>query len=252
MTLPSRHHRSFPLKVDIMSGNWLWKIWDLRIPVCLLLGILSILALTLSSMSVPEWVTIGHRDFTISGGLLRCTDCPGDLQGKWYGDIVRSELCHPVAQGMQGLCQLLEDLGTAGILFLVGNLLTVVGLLAWVGLLIAKLAGRYDHPCVSSSLCILTTLLHLLSLFLWELLSQASFSHCENILFDNKRPEICISTGPIISFSAILLGFAVVMGFLCYLRASKVEPATEEVSTAAIRFTFGNPADLSRFKDKSR
>ena len=221
------------------------KLWMARLPLFLLLSVLVTFSVALASIPV-SWVTLGHDDFTITGELLRCSDCPAGLQGKWYRDIAKSDLCEPVKEGMEGLCRLLEDLGTAGMLFIVGEVIAVVGLAAWFGLIIAKIWGIYDHKWVLLSVSGAAVCLQALSLLLWVLVSKAVYSDCTNLQFDNQRPQVCISAGPSLALAAVLLSccsFSLLL--FTWYRCSSQQPPPAAASTTSVRFTFGNIADLS-------
>lgn len=221
------------------------KLWRVRLSLSLLLAILGVFVLALASISVSAWVTLGHDNFTITGGLLNCTDCPGDLQGKWYRDAVNSNLCSPVKEGMEGLCELLADLGLAGVLFIVGQVVAIMGLGAWFGLIIAKILKVYHRNWALISVSGAVVCLQSSSLIIWITVSKAVYSDCTNLQFDNKRPQVCISTGPSLALTAALLSpliFAVMI--FAWYRCPLKQPSSD-VSTTAIRFTFGNISDLS-------
>ena len=221
------------------------KLWRLRLPLSLLLAILVAFVLALASISVSAWVTLGHDDFTITGGLLNCSDCPADLQGKWYRDAVKSDLCRPVKEGMEGLCELLADLGLAGILFVVGQVIAVVSLGAWFGLIMTKVLGIFHRNWVLLSVSGAAVCFQGFSLILWITVSKAVYSDCTNLQFNNQRPQVCISTGPSLALTSALLSlltFAVMV--FAWFRCPLKQPSTD-VSTTTVRFTFGNVSDLT-------
>lgn len=205
-----------PLKESAFEGKaqvktlckvrlWFWWL------VCLGLVVFE-MGLILTCLAIPSWVHQGKGKHQLNGGLFKCYDCHGDLEGKTYQQFLNQDYCD--ADGISGLCDTIENLNTAGILFLSLSGIALVFILLWGIYVVLKLQGRFlDLPStVFYLLSASRTSIMLLAVALWRIISQArlydSNDDCDEIGIVEQE-NICATDGPSYAISMCLVLVAV-------------------------------------------
>lgn len=231
-----------------MSSETLRKLRRKALPLALLVLLLLVFALSVASLSLQEWVSLGHDDFLIEGGLVRCSHCPESMRNQWYHDIASSNYCSASNPSMSGICELIDDLNIAGILFIVSELLAVLALLGWVSLLAGKVLGAKPSNWLLYATAGSATFMHVFGVLAWMGVSEARYDDCRDLRFNGDRPNVCITVGPTLALvSTCLYALCVSMLIiLLYNRHPSLQQA--EVPSTTMRFTFGNMTEMSESK----
>jgi hypothetical protein len=195
----------------------------LRLWWFIFLGLMAfLLILIIGCLATPRWVFQGDGDFELQGGLLKCTDCPGDLDGETYKDIIDDDdYCDN--QVYDGLCDTIKKLQGAGGAYLAFSIFTIIVLLGWsVFFIFAIFKKKFPGPhWIPYLFPVVTLVLNFLAIASWGGASEAKFKDKDNcdMMSLSDEEDICATDGPGLALFIFLLlilygGFFSVIHFL--------------------------------------
>ena len=173
----------------------------------LLLALLAVIfILCIGCLGSPHWMDLDNDAVSITGGLMRCSDCPGAWDQASYDEIAHYLSDTDYSAGLQDLFEELRDGGAAYVFF---ELLSLLFLNLWAGAVMLLLVNN-KNPKVNLALYAfpgLAFLLHFLALVIWAGVSKAKFDeNCSGLsLLSGGRPTVC--AGPALALSIATLVF---------------------------------------------
>lgn len=199
---------------------------SLKIWLFLFIGLMGFLfILIIGCLATPRWAYQGDSDLELIGGLLVCTDCPGDLDGEKYADIIDDDdYCD--SDNFDGLCDVITKLERAGGTYLAFSIFTIIVLLVWTAFLALNIfKKKFPGPAwIPYLFPALALLFNFIAIAAWGGLSEAKFknkSSCDTFSLSSEE-DICATDGPglalFIFLYLILYGAAFAVFYFLTLR----------------------------------
>jgi hypothetical protein len=164
------------------------------------LGLMTLLlCLIIGCLATPRWTYQGDGDYEITGGLLVCSNCPGDADGESYASIIKNDdFCDDDL--LDGFCETITNLQGAGGVYLAFSLFTIVVLVVWaVFFILQVLKKKFPGPkWVPYLFPGLALVLNFLGIAAWGGASEAKFKDkdkCDVMSLADKE-DICATDGP--------------------------------------------------------
>ncbi|CAG9322527.1 unnamed protein product [Blepharisma stoltei] len=195
-----------------MEQKKFWPKWTLWIPFSLLI---IILALICTGLGFPEWAEMKSGNELLTMSLVTCSNCPESL-AQWDWQCFMKFACD--AQSLVGDCKLLDNGYQASNAFFYLESITIfIALLLLEKITLAIFVRNYGKTSHIYGLSALMLFFHLVGVYLWFSLSEATWSADCSVNPDSTvtTPFMCAKGGPVL---AICIGILIAIGMIVNYR----------------------------------
>lgn len=173
--------------------------WTVQLGLCI-----ASIAFILGALGAPVWVVQGEDEAKFEGALLYCSDCIDEIDGDYYGEILDDDICD--GSLFDGFCDMVEDLRTAGAVYLTFSILTLLCVGLWIAKIVMCLLEKSFLPrIVTLSIPPTTVLFNLIALASWGGITQAKYdgSDCDDFSAIDAE-DLCVGPGASLALFILL------------------------------------------------